>query len=140
MLKSKIHRATVTGANLHYVGSISIDTDLLDRADIRAYEQVSILNVTNGERFETYAMPGDAGEVCLNGAAARLVAVGDRVIVLTYAEFDSAELDTHEPIVVHVDTSNTAVALPPSSNERDYVEFSSAQGNARPDPDTERRP
>src|SRR5271154_3510953 len=78
MMKSKIHRATVTGADLHYVGSISIDPELLALADIRPFEQVSVLDLDNGQRFETYAISGDPGEICLNGAAARLVAVGDR--------------------------------------------------------------
>ena len=109
MLKSKIHRATVTGADLHYVGSISIDPALLVRADIREHEQVAVLDIDNGARFETYAIVGEPGEVCVNGAAARLVAPGDRVIVLTYADYEDAELEGYEPTVVHVDTANRAV-------------------------------
>jgi aspartate 1-decarboxylase len=109
MLKSKVHRATVTGADLHYVGSISIDPELLQRADIREHEQVAVLDVDNGARFETYAIVGEPGEVCVNGAAARLVAPGDRVIVLTYADYEDAELDGYEPTVVHVDTANRVV-------------------------------
>jgi aspartate 1-decarboxylase len=109
MLKSKIHRATVTGADLHYIGSISIDPALLELADIREHEQVAVLDIDNGARFETYAIVGEPGEVCVNGAAARLVAPGDRVIVLTYADYEDAELDGYEPTVVHVDTANRAV-------------------------------
>jgi aspartate 1-decarboxylase len=123
MLKSKIHRATVTGADLHYVGSISIDPELLRRADIREHEQVAVLDIDNGARFETYAIVGEPGEVCVNGAAARLVAPGDRVIVLTYADYEDAELDRYEPTVVHVDTGNRAVdpALVPGG--RRWVEL-----------------
>lgn len=109
MLKSKIHRATVTGANLHYVGSVSIDAALMDLADILPYEQVAVLDLDNGARFETYAIVGGPGEVCLNGAAARLVAPGDRVILLTYADYAGEELATYEPRVVHVDSTNGVV-------------------------------
>jgi len=111
MMKSKIHRATVTDANLHYVGSITLDTDLMRRADIGAHEQVHVLDIDNGARFETYAIPGGPGEVCLNGAAARLVQPGDRVIVITYADYSEVELDGFEPAVVHVDADNRAVTL-----------------------------
>jgi aspartate 1-decarboxylase len=106
MMKSKIHRATVTDANLHYVGSVSLDTELMSLADIRPYEQVTVLDIDNGARFETYAIEGSSGEVCLNGAAARLVQPGDRVILLTYADYEDEELDGYEPRVVHVDRSN----------------------------------
>jgi aspartate 1-decarboxylase len=108
MLKSKIHRATVTDANLNYEGSITIDTDLLALADIRPYEQVFVVNINTGARFETYAIEGPAGhgDMCLNGAAARLAERGDLVIVMTYAEYTDAELDGHDPIVVHVDEHN----------------------------------
>src|ERR1700730_8342506 len=109
MMKSKIHRATVTDANLNYVGSISLDTDLMGRADILAWEQVAVLDIDNGARFETYAIPGEPGQVCLNGAAARLVHPGDKVIVITYAEYDNAELDGFAPAVVHVDATNRPV-------------------------------
>jgi aspartate 1-decarboxylase len=123
MMKSKIHRATVTGADLHYVGSISLDPALMELADIREWEQVAVLDIDNGARFETYAIVGEANEVCLNGAAARLVQPGDRVIVITYAEYEDADLDGFQPTVVHVDTENRAVdpALVPVS--RRYVEF-----------------
>ena len=106
MMKSKIHRATVTAADLHYVGSISLDTVLMDLADIREWEQVSVLDIENGARFETYAIAGGPGQVQLNGAAARLVHPGDRVIVITYADYEDAELDGFEPRVVHVDSRN----------------------------------
>ena len=109
MMKSKIHRATVTGADLHYVGSITLDTDLMRRADILENEQVHVLDIDNGARFETYAIPGGPGDCCLNGAAARLVQPGDRVIIITYADYENAELDGFEPKVVHVDSRNRAV-------------------------------
>ena len=109
MMKSKIHRATVTGADLHYVGSITLDTELMRRADILENEQVHVLDIDNGNRFETYAIPGGPGDCCLNGAAARLVQPGDRVIVITYAEYEDAELDHYAPKVVHVDSRNRAV-------------------------------
>ena len=124
MLKSKIHRATVTGADLHYVGSISLDPSLMELADIREWEQVAVLDIDNGARFETYAILGEPGEVCLNGAAARLVQAGDRVIVITYGEYEDAELDGFQPTVVHVDTENRPVdpELVPH-HSRVYVEF-----------------
>lgn len=109
MMKSKIHRATVTGADLNYVGSISLDTSLMELADIHEFEQVHVLDIDNGARFETYAIAGEPGQVCLNGAAARLVHPGDRVIVITYGEYEDAELDDFKPLVVHVDTANRAV-------------------------------
>src|ERR1700681_102785 len=112
MMKSKIHRATVTDANLDYVGAISLDPELMTRADILEYEQVTVLDIDNGARFETYAITGGPGEVCLNGAAARLVQRGDMVIVITYADYEAAELVGFEPLVVHVDASNAAVADP----------------------------
>jgi aspartate 1-decarboxylase len=109
MLKSKIHRATVTEADLNYVGSISLDPDLMSAADIREHEQVAILDIDNGARFETYAIRGHPGQVCLNGAAARLVHPGDKVIILTYADYEEAELADHSPAVVHVDEWNRQV-------------------------------
>lgn len=109
MMKSKIHRAVVTDANLHYIGSVTIDTELMKSADILEWEQVTIVDIDNGARFETYAIPGGSGDMCLNGAAARLVQPGDRIIVITYADFESSELDDYEPTVVHVDTSNRPV-------------------------------
>jgi aspartate 1-decarboxylase len=111
MMKSKIHRATVTGADLHYVGSITLDTELMRRADILENEQVHVLDIDNGNRFETYAIPGGPGDCCLNGAAARLVPPGDRVIVITYAEYEDAELDDYAPKVVHVDSRNRPVDI-----------------------------
>ena len=109
MMKSKVHRATVTGANVDYVGSVSIDTELMKRADIVEWEQVAVLDVDNGARFETYAIPGGPGEVILNGAAARLVEPGHRVILVTYADYDEAELAGFTPAVVTVDTRNQAL-------------------------------
>ena len=106
MMKSKIHRATVTDADLDYVGSISLDPELMALADILEYEQVAVLDIDNGARFETYAIGGGTGEICLNGAAARLVAPGDRVILITYADYEAAELTAFEPAIVHVDAAN----------------------------------
>lgn len=108
MCKSKIHRATVTEANLNYVGSITIDVDLLKAADIQEYEQVHVVNINNGARFETYAIAGPArsGVICLNGAAARLAQPGDLVIIITYAQFSEPELVDYQPIVVFVDQAN----------------------------------
>ncbi len=109
MLKSKVHRATVTGANIAYVGSISLDPKLMELADIRENEQVAVLDIDNGARFETYAIRGGDHEVCLNGAAARLVHQGDKVIVLTYADYEEAELEDYSLRVVHVDSLNRPV-------------------------------
>src|SRR5262245_32995159 len=109
MMKSKIHRATVTGADVDYVGSITLDPELMRLADLHECEQVHGLDVDNGARFETYAMCGSAGDVILNGAAARLVKPGDRVIVITYGQYDEAELATYEPRIVHVDEQNRAI-------------------------------
>ncbi len=109
MMKSKIHRATVTGADVDYAGSISLDTGLMNLADIREFEQVAVLDVDNGNRFETYAIAGDPGQVQLNGAAARLVEPGHRVIVITYAEYDDDELAGFEPLIVKVDAGNRAL-------------------------------
>ena len=111
MMKSKIHRATVTDANLHYVGSITIDTELMKAADLLEWEQVAVVDIDNGARFETYVIPGAAGSgaMCLNGAAARLVHPGDRIIVISYADYDQSELDEFEPTIVHVDRSNRII-------------------------------
>lgn len=114
MLKSKIHRATVTDANVDYVGSVSIDPSLLALADIREHEQVHLLDVDNGARIVTYAIPGGRGEVCVNGAAALLVSPGHRVIILTYAEYEDAELDGFQPVVVHVDGLNRLTTPTPT--------------------------
>jgi aspartate 1-decarboxylase len=110
MMKSKVHRATVTGANLEYVGSITLDRSLMELADIKEFEQVAVLDIDNGVRFETYAMEGGPGDVVLNGAAARLVQPGDRVIVITYAVYDEAELASYAPRIVHVDEANRPIA------------------------------
>jgi aspartate 1-decarboxylase len=111
MLKSKIHRATITGSDLHYVGSITIDQDLLDAADIREHEQVHVVDVDNGARFETYTISGErgSGEICINGAAARLVHNGDTIIVISYAEYSEEELESYVPRVVHVNRDNEIV-------------------------------
>ena len=106
MMKSKIHRATVTGADINYIGSITLDPLLMELADIMEHEQVHVLDIDNGARFETYAITGGPGAVILNGAAARLVHEGDRVIVITYAQYDEAELARYAPMVVHVDEQN----------------------------------
>jgi len=109
MMKSKIHRASVTGANVDYVGSITLDRELMALADIREFEQVAVLDIDNGARFETYAMEGGPGDVILNGAAARLVKPGDRVIVITYGQYDEAELASFAPVIVHVDEANRPI-------------------------------
>jgi aspartate 1-decarboxylase len=108
MCKSKIHRATVTGADLNYVGSITIDPVLMEAADLVEYEQVAVVNVNNGARFETYVIPGvpGNGEICLNGAAARLVHTGDRVIIISYGQYDQAEMSGYRPRFVFVDEQN----------------------------------
>jgi aspartate 1-decarboxylase len=106
MLKSKIHRAHVTDANANYEGSITIDKKLMEAADILPYEQVDVLNVNSGARFTTYAIEGKKGEICLNGAAARLVIKGDIVIVLAYSHLDEAEARKCLPKLVYVDEKN----------------------------------
>ena len=113
MMKSKIHRATVTQADLHYVGSITIDADLLDAADLVEGEQVAIVDITNGARLETYVIPAPRGSgiIGINGAAARLVHAGDLVIIISYAMFDDAEARRLTPRVVHVDDRNRVVKL-----------------------------
>jgi aspartate 1-decarboxylase len=110
MMKSKIHRATVTGACLDYVGSITLDPALMELADVEEYEQVHVLDIDNGARFETYAMRGGPSDVILNGAAARLVQPGDRVIVITYGSYSEAECATYAPRIVHVDEDNRPIA------------------------------
>ena len=111
MLKSKIHRATVTDCDLHYVGSITIDPDLLEGADILEHEQVHVVDVDNGARFETYTIPGvrGSGEVKVNGAAARLVHRGDTIIVISYGQYDQVELERYEPRVVHVEAQRNRI-------------------------------
>jgi len=111
MLKSKIHRATVTDCDLHYVGSITVDPALLEAADILPHEQVAIVDVDNGARFETYTIPGErgSGDMKVNGAAARLVHRGDTIIVISYAQYDRADLEHYEPRVVHVEAQTNAI-------------------------------
>ncbi|WP_150273592.1 aspartate 1-decarboxylase [Paenibacillus tepidiphilus] len=113
MMKSKIHRATVTEANLNYVGSITIDEDLMEAADLLENEKVQIVDNNNGSRLETYVIPGPRGSgvICLNGAAARLVQPGDTVIIISYAMLSSEELAGHKPTVVFVDEGNKPVKL-----------------------------
>ena len=108
MCKGKIHRATVTQANLNYVGSITIDVDLLEAADIYPYEKVQVVNVNNGSRLETYTIPGarGSGVICLNGAAARRAAEGDIVIIISYGQYDEEEIRSLEPRLVFVDADN----------------------------------
>jgi aspartate 1-decarboxylase len=106
MMKSKIHRATVTGADLNYIGSITLCPRLMERADLLEHEQVHVLDIDNGARFETYVIRGKPGDAVLNGAAARLVHTGDRIIVISYAQYDDAELEEYAPAIVHVDSRN----------------------------------
>jgi aspartate 1-decarboxylase len=113
MFKSKIHRATVTQADLHYIGSVTIDEDLMDAADLLAGEQVAIVDITNGARLETYVIPGERGSgvIGINGAAAHLVHPGDLVILISYAQMDDATARAYVPRVVHVDGENRILAL-----------------------------
>lgn len=120
MLKSKIHRATVTDAALHYEGSLTLDARLMALADIREHELVHVLDLDNGARFETYVIRGGPGDVVVNGAAARLVQPGDRVIVLTYADYEEAELETHEPRIVHVDSLNRSLDAEALALDREF--------------------
>jgi aspartate 1-decarboxylase len=111
MLKSKIHRATITDCDLHYVGSITIDPDLLEAADILEHEQVHVLDIDNGARFETYTIPGErgSGAMQINGAAARLVHQGDTIIVVSYGAYDQKDLQRYEPRVVHVEAHTNSI-------------------------------
>jgi len=111
MLKSKIHRATVSDCDLHYVGSITIDRDLLEAADILEHEQVHVVDVDNGARFETYTIAGErgSGEMRVNGAAARLVHRGDTIIVISYGEYSEVEIERYEPCVVHVEAQTNRI-------------------------------
>lgn len=120
MCKSKIHRATVTDANLEYEGSITLDPLLMEAADLREYERVQVLNLQNGARFETYIIRGTPGEgeVILNGPAARLVQSGDQVIIISYAEYSEAELEDFEPRLVFVDEANRVRRPGPESMKR----------------------
>jgi len=109
LLKSKIHRATVTDANVDYEGSISIDRDLMDLADLQEYEQVHIYNITNGNRFSTYVIEGErkSGDVCINGAAAHLAKRGDLVIIANYASYSENEASLHKPKLIYVNEDNS---------------------------------
>ena len=113
MLKSKIHRATVTDCDLHYVGSITVDPELLEAADIMEFEQVAVVDVDNGARFETYTISGERGsrEIKVNGAAARLVHQGDTIIVISYGIYDPDDLEHYDPRVVHVDAGNQIINI-----------------------------
>ncbi|HEY8593385.1 MAG TPA: aspartate 1-decarboxylase [Sphingomicrobium sp.] len=113
MMKSKIHRATVTQADLHYVGSVTLDSDLMEAADLLEGEQVAIVDITNGARIETYVIPGERGSgvIGINGAAAHLVHPGDLVIIMSYAVLDNAEAKALKPTVVHVDEQNRVVKI-----------------------------
>ena len=113
MMKSKIHRARVTQADLHYVGSVTVDQDLLDAADLLPNEQVDVVDITNGARLTTYVIPGPRGSgvIGINGAAARLVQPEDLVIIISYAMLEDAEARSYSPAVVHVDEANSIVAL-----------------------------
>lgn len=115
MLKSKIHRATVTECNLAYEGSITIDRRLMEKADILPFEQVQVLDIDNGARLTTYAIEGGPGEICLNGAAARLVTTGDLIIILSYTNIDQAEARDHKPTLVHVDANNVSNSKIPTT-------------------------
>ncbi len=111
LCKSKIHGATVTEANLYYEGSLTLDLDVLEAADLMAYERIQVLNVNTGSRLETYVIPGErgSGAIHLNGAAARLGAVGDKLILISYAHYEASEATGHEPRVVYLDADNRVV-------------------------------
>jgi aspartate 1-decarboxylase len=121
LLKSKIHRAHVTEADLHYQGSVTIDRDLMEAADILEHEQVDIYDVTNGARLTTYAIagPGGSGTICINGAAAHLVNPGDLVIIANYAQFDEQEARSHQPRIILVDAHNRIVSAEPPDSEHE---------------------
>ncbi len=111
MFKSKIHRASITDADLNYEGSLTIDMDLMEQADILPYEKVQVVNINNGNRFETYTIEGKrgSGEICLNGAAARLGHKGDRIIIITYAVLEKEEIPNHQPVVLLVNERNEVI-------------------------------
>ena len=113
MLKAKIHRAVITEANLNYVGSITIDKDLMDAAGILEYEQVHIVDINNGSRFETYVIAGSRGSgiICLNGAAARLVHQGDRIIIMAYCHVEATAAQDYSPVVIFVDEQNKIIEV-----------------------------
>ncbi|MGB9913638.1 MAG: aspartate 1-decarboxylase [Candidatus Kapaibacteriota bacterium] len=113
LLKSKIHRARITDANLYYEGSFTIDEELLEAANILPYEKVSVVNINNGERFDTYVIPGKRGsrEFCLNGAAARKGAIGDEVIIISYGIYSEEELNNYKPLIVLLDDNNSIAEI-----------------------------
>ena len=119
LMKSKLHRGTITAANLHYVGSITIDADLMDAADLLPNEKVQVVDIDNGARLETYVIAGErgSGDLCLNGAAARLVQPGDKIIVISYGTYTDAEAQQHEPTVLLLDDRNR----PQTIAERPYT-------------------
>ena len=123
MFKSKIHRATITQAELHYEGSLTIDTELMDAADLLPYEKVSIVNINNGERLETYIIPGERGSktICLNGAAARKGAVGDRIIIISYATMSEEEARSYKPTIVLVNEKNDIIELSHTIEPQHYI-------------------
>ena len=124
MFKSKLHQLSVTQANLNYEGSITIDIELLEEANLLPYEKVQVLNINNGSRIETYTIPGEAGKrtCCLNGAAARLAQIGDQIIVISYARMTPEEARRHTPRVVIVDEDNNPKkSIPPSPPETSYA-------------------
>ncbi len=125
MFKSKLHQLKVTEANLHYEGSITIDAELLEKAGILPYEKVQVLNITNGNRLETYTIEGERGSrvCCLNGAAARFTEVGDRIIVISYAEMSSEEAQNHTPKVVVVDENNEPKTIADETEYADSYDF-----------------
>lgn len=124
MMKSKVHRATVTEANLHYKGSLTLDPDLMEAANLRPFEQVHVVNINTGARFETYLILGERGKgtCCLNGAAARLGQPGDLVILITYAQMSAEEADDFEPRVVHVDEQNRITSIEGADEKYAYPE------------------
>ena len=113
ILKSKVHRATVTEADLHYIGSITIDEDLMEAAHLVEYEKVQILNITNGNRLDTYALKGEKGSGCIkiNGAAAHHINVNDLIIIVSYCQLNADEVDSHEPQIVHVNSENEIISI-----------------------------
>ena len=113
MLKGKIHRATVTEADLNYVGSITLDQNLMDAAGFKEFEKVGVLDITNGNRIETYVIKGEknSGQVCINGAAAHLINKNDLVIIVSYCQLSETEIENHKPKIVHVDSNNQLITL-----------------------------
>ena len=120
MLKGKIHRATVTEADLNYIGSLTLDEDLMDAAGFREYEKIQVLDITNGNRIETYIIRGErgSGKVCINGAAAHVIHEDDLVIIAAYCQIDNAETQNHTPSIVHVNTENQVIY---TSNEESIL-------------------